>query len=297
MEELNSVLVLSNLYKELSLFSSKLRILDTLIGTPDSPSPFMWLYTDTRGYICRKDHKHTKTKTILNKFVEETQPRKEDIYGHYIYQTNFDPLSKKQLINKISSQSLNETEAIQLFPQTTGSSNTRYIIRYTQGMYTYKHCQVEEIKDKKEDIDKNKNKSKNTNKLNSHRHCTYMLEAIKEVIMAVERNLSSPSSSISHRKLKIDEISLIFAEDLSRNLWLMGSLDCKGTFTMPSIHKHKPFSTFSSYSSPRLQSTYLGMKSSLSKTRCGGDFCNFVIKSSDLKNKTEIDYDNLVMFT
>jgi hypothetical protein len=276
METLNSVWVLSHLWKENGLFNSKIKILDTLLGNPDGLVPFIWLYTDAKGYTTKKPTRKSSIRDILSAFVAENEERKEDIYGNLIHEENYLPLSKKKMQIKISNQFLSPTEALQLFPKTPGSSSTRYIIQITNNTHKfYKQYQI------KENIEKVK--------LSSHRHCNFMLETSKEVVYAIEKNISDHKD-----KIKVQEISIMFIEDFNRNLWVMGTLDCKVIHINSYEKLSIGLSTFSFKSSSH--SNLFRNKSSLSKVQCGGDFCKFVVKSSDLKNKTEIDYDNLVKF-
>lgn len=282
MEYFNPVSVLSSLYKTNCLFSGKVNILDTLIGSPDSESPFLWLYTNKQGFIKKKSKNDLKLANIFSVFLPEEVSRKEDIYGHYIYTDNYLPLAKKQMQIKVQSQILSATEAIQALPASPNNYTTRYIISHENS--TQKYYKQYKVNNTTQEI-----------KIYSHRHSIFMDETLKEVVKILEKNLSDSKNS---RKLKIEKISLMFIEDSSQNLWLMGSIDCKGTFSNTNDSK-RLLSTFLSSSSSRSLPSSTGLKFGFfkKKKKCEGDFCNFILNSRDLKNKTEIDYDNLVFFT
>ena len=280
MESQSSVWVLSNLWKKGSLFYSKLKILDTILASQDSLCPFLWLYTDSKGYIRKKPNKICSSEAVVQSFINENEIRKEDVFGHYIYGNEYFPLSKKQLTNKIFGQGLSEAEAIQAFPKTPGNTKTRYIAQFSNKIMKFyiQHT----ILSKTENV-----------KLNSSKHSLYMAESLKSLIKTLEKNAVDSGKLGPKQKIIIEDITLLFVEDVYRELWFIGIEDCKVSFA---YEKSSYFNSNSSKAlTPSSFSKSLLGKKNFSHTHCKGDFCNIVIKSNDLRNKTEIDYDNLVI--
>ena len=154
----------------------------------------------------RKSKMQSKLKNILNYFVNNAPDRKEDVYGHHIETNTYTSLSKKHLINRISCQMTNQYEAIQIFPKATGSSNARYVIKYTKA-----HQQYNKLFIISEDTIK-------SYKLNSHIHSAFMLETCKEVIQVIERNSLKTDFNNQKHIYKIQEITLLFVEDSNQKL-------------------------------------------------------------------------------
>lgn len=274
--------VLSHLIKDTSLFSGEFRIVDTLLGSSDTQNSIKWAYTDSRGYVNFKHKSFVTVQNILNTFLSDDLPRKEDVYGYYTYINEQFALSKKALYNKILSQSLGDLEALQMLPRSDCSSSARFIVEvHGNNMKYYKQYL---IKEKPEKV-----------KLSSHRHCDLMSKMAKEIIKTIEKNSLEGVSGGLRTKVKIEEISLMFVEDCKGILWFLVGLECKGRSVGGySESSYKCASAFSSQQGSFSQKSRFSKKMLFNKTFCAGDFCNFLIKSSELKKKTEVDYDHFV---
>lgn len=64
----SSAWVFKSLWKEDSMFSSKLPILDTLLYERQNPNSFTWLFTDKSGFVAKKSAIHTNFDDILFMF-------------------------------------------------------------------------------------------------------------------------------------------------------------------------------------------------------------------------------------
>ncbi|CAG9324856.1 unnamed protein product [Blepharisma stoltei] len=307
-QEFDSIWVLSNLWKEKSLFKTKLPLPDTLLSDAFARYSVRWLFTDSSGFIKKKCDESTKTETILHRFLLgedlntiSSQPQvdlhhhkvSEPIISSYISYNDFHPLTKQQTIIKITS-GVGTSEAIQMLPRPNGDYSSRFLaeVRKDEGRNIYKFYKTYNYQGVEQKI-----------VVCGAKYKKFLTDLSEIVIEALQKNTS----------FRILQATFCFVEDEKFNLWFLGSLNCYGkhvtikpkpslkeiivdpmastySFGGPSVYNQTlgGFYTKASYSAAGL-----GLKTTL-KRGCPGSFCNFVIKSKAQLTKDEMDYDDLL---
>ncbi|CAG9335981.1 unnamed protein product [Blepharisma stoltei] len=299
--EFNCVWFLNQLWKESSLFNAKIPLADTLLFDSESPTNYKWLFTDRKGYIKKKHSENVKLDKIFLAFLNHTMTSSgsdneimnpEDPGVIYIRDNTFKLLDKKMSFAQLMAQSLLNNEAMQAFTAGPEHIYSRYIVNFkkSEGKYIY-NCSKEYIK----------REIQEKTKVYAQNYIDKLTEITETALRVIEKN----------SRRCIEELQLIFFEDLNNNLWLMGSRICKtANFLVPksifpikraqsqgrlqenSVTRSSFMDTTQSWNK-RSGTASIGQKPNTHK-KCPGDFCNFIVTSQTLSSKQEIDYDDLL---
>ena len=282
----------SNIVKKKSKFNGKFRILDTILGTNEKKNPLLWLHTNKYGFVTVKPQSDTYPDSILSTFLGAVG-EKEELGAHYINEKGFEPLTKKALISKVVDQGIYEDRGIQSLPPSPSYISKRFVVHFSNNT----EKRVIQYKSLNETVER---------PLKSTIHCDSMTRTLKEVIKTIEKNVGN-----KEKIFKIQEISLMFAEDMNSTLWLMGASSLKCDFLpMPStllspsktipdlayMHLTSSCRSFKSTNDPTFfssQATKLSRGQS-SRLSCAGNFCKFVLTSNE--SSSENQYEQFVIF-
>ncbi|CAG9315344.1 unnamed protein product [Blepharisma stoltei] len=299
--EFNCAWFISQLWKENSLFSARVPLIDTLLYDSESPTNCKWLFTDRKGFIKKKHTENTKVDKIILSFLNHPTSlldydndisNPEDPGITFIRDNTFKLVNRKTSLSKLFSLNILKNEAIQAFPVSAEHQNSRYIVtvKKKEGKLVY-NCSKECLK----------NETWEVTKVFAQNYNDKLAEITESALRVVEKN----------SRRCIEELQLIFFEGANDSLWLMGSRFCKvanllvtrpstslkrtqsqGRLQENSISKASFMMTTKSWTK-RISSASIGPKPNIS-SKCPGDFCNFIVTSETLSSKQEIDYDDLL---
>lgn len=308
-ECIDSATFIQSLWKQNSLFSAKVPIVDTLVQDSNRPASIMWLFSDSKGNVRKKKDSNCTAAKIVERFLGQKldgddlssldmhTSTVDNSYGAYFTSEGEFKLIDRSEFLKTISKSLSKTEVVS---QIKSSNPESYYILYVSNKEssTIYKCYRQSA-------------SKERSLISASTIITTLKQISSQIIQAVEKNIHA----------RIEESEMIFVEDEVKNLYFMGSYFCRLRTLVKLTHlasdrKQLEFSRLRSISTSKTNKRLMSRTaSSIAKFRvnsiqevdsinlffkrtirndCAGDFCRYVISSGVDHSRDEIDYDNLL---
>lgn len=310
-ESKSSIWLLTNLWKPKTLRYANLPLLDVLLPDKEASCGFRWLFSDKQGMVRRKSDGNATIELICVKYLQDlfesisplqflSQEKSDIIVAVLIHNDNTSCITKAEFLSYLMKRELDSSRALQLYKPGLCEFSSKLLaeLRLTEGKYKWKYYK-KYLQDHTE----------MTISLTAQALCAVLKSYAEEAIRIIERNT----------RKRIVSGSVVFIEDLQRKVWLAGFIDCKVIEVFRNTEK-KSVSQVASIANSRL-ANYSKTQINISKAsnspnnsinmlertgsskgnllgvtrkKCPGDFCMYLLKNDEKIEKNEIDYDDLL---